>query len=172
MAQNLLAISATPGLQTEIADSTLRPKQILSNATTGILQVVGPAAASTRVMTTPDANFTAARTDAAQTFTGMQMFPDGVASLSGFITLGAGATGTLFTPGSGTGYLVSVCAANGDANTSGVCIAISRYGTSLPVLATLGSHSLTFGDSSGALQITNTTIYSFDYNWRALRLVY
>lgn len=41
-----------------------------SNATTGVIQVVGPAAASTRVMTTPDANFTVARTDAGQTFTG------------------------------------------------------------------------------------------------------
>jgi hypothetical protein len=45
-----------------------------SNATTGILQVAGPGAGTTRVMTTPDANFTAARTDAAQTFTGDQTF--------------------------------------------------------------------------------------------------
>lgn len=43
-----------------------------SNATTGVMQIVGPAAASTRVMTIPDANFTAARTDAAQTFNGTQ----------------------------------------------------------------------------------------------------
>jgi hypothetical protein len=47
---------------------------VISNATSGILQVTGPAAASTRVMTVPDANFTAARTDAAQTFTGVQTF--------------------------------------------------------------------------------------------------
>lgn len=47
---------------------------VKSNATTGVLQVVGPAAAATRVMTVPDANFTAARTDAAQTFTGTQTF--------------------------------------------------------------------------------------------------
>jgi hypothetical protein len=47
---------------------------VKSNATTGVLQVVGPVAASTRVMTTPDANFTIARTDAAQTFTGGQTF--------------------------------------------------------------------------------------------------
>lgn len=45
-----------------------------SNATTGVMQIVGPAAASTRVMTIPDANFTAARTDAGQTFTGVQTF--------------------------------------------------------------------------------------------------
>jgi len=43
-----------------------------SNVTTGVMQIVGPAAAATRVMTIPDANFTAARTDAAQTFTGNQ----------------------------------------------------------------------------------------------------
>lgn len=32
---------------------------VKSNATTGVMQVVGPAAGTTRVMTTPDANFTA-----------------------------------------------------------------------------------------------------------------
>lgn len=47
---------------------------VKSNATTGVLQVAGPAAAATRVMTVPDANFTAARTDAAQSFTGAQTF--------------------------------------------------------------------------------------------------
>lgn len=45
-----------------------------SNATTGVMQIVGPAAAATRVMTIPDANFTVARTDASQTFTGTQIF--------------------------------------------------------------------------------------------------
>lgn len=48
-----------------------------SNATTGVMQIVGPAAAATRVMTIPDANFTAARTDAAQTFTGTQTISSG-----------------------------------------------------------------------------------------------
>ena len=56
----------------KVANNDLRPKQIQSNATSGLMQIVGPAAASTRVMTIPDANFTAARTDAAQTFTGVQ----------------------------------------------------------------------------------------------------
>ena len=50
---------------------------VKSNATTGVLQVVGPVAASTRVMTTPDANFTVARTDAAQTLTGNQTITNG-----------------------------------------------------------------------------------------------
>ena len=60
------------GATVKVANNDLRPKQIQSNATSGVMQVVGPAAASTRVMTVPDANFTAARTDAAQTFTGQQ----------------------------------------------------------------------------------------------------
>lgn len=43
-----------------------------SNSTTGLMQITGPAAGQTRVVTVPDANATMARTDAAQTFTGVQ----------------------------------------------------------------------------------------------------
>ena len=50
---------------------------IKSNSTTGILQITGPAAGSTRVMTVPDANFTVARIDAAQSFTGDQTLATG-----------------------------------------------------------------------------------------------
>jgi hypothetical protein len=69
------------GTTVKVANNDLRPKQIQSNATSGVLQVAGPAAASTRVMTTPDANFTAARTDAGQTFTGAQQI-NGLLSLN------------------------------------------------------------------------------------------
>jgi len=62
------------GATVKVANNDLRPKQIQSNATSGVLQVAGPTAATTRVMTTPDANFTVARTDAAQTFSGAQTF--------------------------------------------------------------------------------------------------
>lgn len=62
------------GSTVKVANNDLRPKQIQSNSTSGVLQITGPAAAATRVMTTPDANFTVARTDAAQTFTGNQTF--------------------------------------------------------------------------------------------------
>ena len=62
------------GSTVKVANNSLRPKQIQSNATSGVLQVAGPAAGATRVMTTPDADFTAARTDAAQTFTGSNTF--------------------------------------------------------------------------------------------------
>lgn len=65
------------GATVKATNNDLRPKQIQSNATSGVLQVVGPAASSTRVMTTPNANFTVARTDAAQSFSGAQTFGDG-----------------------------------------------------------------------------------------------
>jgi len=65
------------GTTVQVANNALRPKQIQSNATSGVLQVAGPAAASTRVMTIPDANFTVARTDATQSFTGDQTLSTG-----------------------------------------------------------------------------------------------
>lgn len=43
-----------------------------SNSTTGLMQITGPAAGQTRVVTIPDANATMARTDAGQSFTGSQ----------------------------------------------------------------------------------------------------
>jgi len=61
----------------KVATNDLTVRNFRANATTGILQVTGPTAASTRVMTTPDANFTAARTDAAQSFTGDQTLSTG-----------------------------------------------------------------------------------------------
>lgn len=58
----------------KVATDDLTVKNVRSNATTGILQIAGPGAGTTRVMTVPNANFTAARTDTAQTFTGTQKF--------------------------------------------------------------------------------------------------
>lgn len=46
----------------------------IRTAVGGLLQISGPTAGSTRTMTVPDADFTAARTDSAQTFTGDQRF--------------------------------------------------------------------------------------------------
>jgi len=48
-----------------------------SNSTTGLMQIAGPAAGQTRVVTIPDANATMARTDAPQTFTGDQTVATG-----------------------------------------------------------------------------------------------
>jgi hypothetical protein len=65
------------GATVKVAVDNLTVQNIRSNATSGILQITGPAAASTRVATVPDANFTAARIDAAQTFVGDQRLSTG-----------------------------------------------------------------------------------------------
>jgi hypothetical protein len=85
------------GATVKVANNDLRPKQIQSNATSGVLQVAGPAAAAIRVMTTPDANFTAARTDAGQTFTGTNTFSSAplVSTLTSDRVVTAGASGIL-----------------------------------------------------------------------------
>lgn len=62
------------GATKKVAVQDLNPQNIKSNTTSGILQVTGPAASTTRVMTVPNANFTAARTDASQTFSDKQTF--------------------------------------------------------------------------------------------------
>jgi len=91
------------GATVKVANNDLRPKQIQSNATSGVLQVAGPGAAATRVMTTPDANFTAARTDAAQSFTGDQTLS------TGNLIIGTSGKGIDFsaTPGTGTSELLN-----------------------------------------------------------------
>jgi hypothetical protein len=82
----------------KVAANDLTVRNVRANATTGILQVTGPTAASTRVMTTPDANFTVARTDAAQSFTGDQTLS------TGNLVIGTSGKGIDFsaTPGPGT----------------------------------------------------------------------
>jgi hypothetical protein len=84
-----------------VATDDLTVKNVRSNATNGILQIAGPAAAATRVMTTPDANFTAARIDAAQSFTGDQTLS------TGNLVIGTSGKGIDFsaTPGTGTSEL-------------------------------------------------------------------
>lgn len=91
------------GATVKVANNDLRPKQIQSNATSGVLQVAGPTAAATRVMTTPDANFTVARTDAAQSFTGNQTLS------TGNLIIGTSGQGIDFsaTPGTGTSELLA-----------------------------------------------------------------
>jgi hypothetical protein len=91
------------GVTKQVANNDLRPKQIQSNATSGVLQITGPASATTRIMTTPDANFTAARIDAAQSFTGDQTLA------TGNLVIGTSGKGIDFsaTPGTGTSELLS-----------------------------------------------------------------
>jgi hypothetical protein len=81
----------------KVATDNLTVKNVRSNATTGILQVAGPGASTTRIMTVPDANFTAARTDAAQSFTGDQTLS------TGNLIIGTSGKGIDFSATSGTG---------------------------------------------------------------------
>jgi len=102
----------------KVANNDLRPKQIQSNATSGVHQIVGPAAGTTRVMTVPDANFTAARTDAAQSFTGTQTFNNDVNT--GTLTSTVNQNGVTFTSvfnsnnasGNGAGFQTGKSAAD------------------------------------------------------------
>jgi hypothetical protein len=91
------------GATKKVSTDDLTVKNVRSNATNGVLQIAGPAAASTRVMTTPDANFTAARTDAAQSFTGDQTLS------TGNLVIGTSGKGIDFsaTPGTGTSELLA-----------------------------------------------------------------
>lgn len=64
---------------------------LLSNSSTGLMQITGPGAGTTRVVTIPNANSTMARTDAAQSFTGDQTLA------TGNIIQGTAAKGVNFT---------------------------------------------------------------------------
>lgn len=81
----------------KVAANDLTVRNVRANATTGILQVTGPTAASTRIMTVPDANFTVARTDAANSFTANQTLADGN------LVIGTAGKGIDFSATSGTG---------------------------------------------------------------------
>jgi hypothetical protein len=70
----ITSTGSAPQWTAQSALSVGTASNLKSNATTGVMQITGPAAASTRVMTIPDANYTVARTDATQTFTGTQRF--------------------------------------------------------------------------------------------------
>lgn len=116
------------GATVKVSTNDLTVKNLRSNATTGILQVAGPADASTRTMTVPDANFTAARTDAAQTFTGTQTFAGtkhssvGVGNPSGnsyFLNFAKVATNV---GGSAAAVFTVVCAATNSAWTPGFAV--------------------------------------------------
>ena len=96
------------GTTVKVTNNDLRPKQIQSNATSGVLQVVGPAAAQTRVMTVPDANFTAARTDAGQTFKSTQIINDAA----------------------GTNYLAKFQNTSATGNVTGIDISLESTGNS------------------------------------------
>ena len=151
------------GATVKVATNDLTVRNFRANATTGILQVTGPAAASTRVMTVPDANFTAARIDAAQSFTGDQTLS------TGNLVIGTSGKGIDFsaTPGTGTSELLAdyeegiwtpafTFATPGDvAITYGVQIGTyTKVGRMITVAFRITTSAFTWTTASGALQIT------------------
>ena len=122
------------GSTKKVATDDLTVKNVRSNASTGILQITGPAAAATRTMTVPNANFTAARTDAAQTFTGVQTFSSdlvvngiavgkGGSSIASNTAVGVSALAANTTGTFNTAVGVSALAAN---NAAGYNVAVGR----------------------------------------------
>jgi hypothetical protein len=87
----LTSSGSAPQWTAQSALSVGTAANLLSNASTGVMQITGPGTGTTRVMTIPNANFTAARTDAGQTFTGNQVISAGtldVSSASAGVTIG------------------------------------------------------------------------------------
>ena len=83
----------------KVAVDDLTVKNVRSNASTGVLQIAGPGAGTTRTMTVPNANFTAARTDAGQSFNGINSFLSGATVVQAGVNYGGSAN---FVSGSGT----------------------------------------------------------------------
>jgi hypothetical protein len=144
----------------KVATNDLTVKNVRSNATTGILQIAGPTAGNTRTMTTPDANFTAARTDAANSFTGDQTLS------TGNLIQGTAAKGINFTantPAAGStsrllnwyeegAYTPTVAATSGTLTSYTVAAAYTRIGRTVTVVANVTVTNA--GTGAGALTIT------------------
>jgi hypothetical protein len=144
----------------KVATDDLTVKNIRSNATTGILQVTGPAASSTRTMTVPNANFTAARTDAAQSFTGNQTLG------TGNLIQGTAAKGVDFSANSAAAgmtsqllnwyeegaYTPTVAATSGTITSYTVTAAYTRVGRQVTVVANVTVTNA--GTGAGAITIT------------------
>ena len=79
------------GATKKVTINDLSVRNYRANATTGVMQITGPAAAAIRIMTVPDADWTAARTDTGQTFTGLNTFTYSAAGYSLSVTNTQGA---------------------------------------------------------------------------------
>lgn len=158
------------GTTDKVAVQDLNPQNLKSNATTGRMQIIGPGAGSTSVMTIPNANFTAARTDSAQTFSGIQTFSYNTSDYTVKIlnTLGASTGHGLyvqtrwntannyiarFATNSGSTNVLTVEGNNNVTVDSGNLI----IGTSGKGITTGGSFALGFGTNGSTSQATIDT---------------
>jgi hypothetical protein len=132
-----------------------------SSTTTGLMQITGPIAGQTRTMTIPDADFTAARTDAAQSFTGNQTLTDGnliVASGKGIDFSATAGTGTseLFNDYE-EGTWTPVIAGTGPAGTYELASILGTYtkvGRQVTVHCNLTTGAAVTGGGAGSLIVT------------------
>jgi hypothetical protein len=140
------------GSTKKVATDDLTVKNVRSNATTGILQVAGPGAGTTRVMTTPDANFTAARTDAAQSFTGNQTFQTITNSTGVFNNVGTAQTIAIAT--GQAGFIVVTGVQGGVGASSWTVPFVNRLGTTAvsasPTKAVVTADPISTVTASGA----------------------
>lgn len=113
----------------------------ISTAVGGLLRVTGPSAGATRTMTVPDANFTVARTDSGQTFTGNQ-------NVAGFVR-----TTTAVASGYGTGAGGAVTQDTDKTTT----VVLNK-----PCGQITTSNALLAANSSVNFQVTNSLISSSD----------
>lgn len=166
----------------KVANNDLRPKQIQSIATSGVLRVLGPSDSSARVMITPDEDFTVARTDAAQTFSAKQTVN---ASVNGDVItnlVNTSATGYgLRTSGgaSGGGYAASInaydntelfqVAGNGDTalRTGNLVIGTSGKGIDFSATAGTGTSELLADYEEGTWTPAITGLSSGTINYKA-----
>jgi hypothetical protein len=143
-----------------IAVANFAAGAVKSNATTGIMQIVGPAAGEIRVATIPNTNFTVAQKDAAQTLTGNQTISNGNIVVSSGYGIDFSATA-----GTGTSELLTdyeegtwTASIRGQAIAGTYEIALNRcYYTKIGRLVTLQGYiemaSAITGGGSGYLQI-------------------
>jgi hypothetical protein len=155
------------GVTKKVATDDLTVKNVRSNATNGILQVVGPAAAATRIMTTPDANFTAARIDAGQTFTGVNTFtsPKIITDISDTngnellkVTATASAVNEITVANAATGNNPVLSATGSDTN---IGITLTPKGTGNAVLT---SGNLVIGTSGKGINTASAIPATFNIN--------
>lgn len=136
------------GVTRKLSIDNLIPKQVRSSATTGLLQVSGPGAGTTRTMTTPDANFTVARTDAAQTFTGVQTMtdPNLISSINAqtgvTYTLAAADIGKVVTLSNGSAITLTIDTNTNVPITTGSSVTLVQYGAGQVTVAGAGGVTL------------------------------
>tara|TARA_R110000868_G_scaffold32893_1_gene119722 strand:+ start:226 stop:828 length:603 start_codon:yes stop_codon:yes gene_type:complete len=95
--------------------------QIISSITGGLIQFTGPASGSTRIITVPNADATMARTDAAQTFAGIQTMSTYGAGISTFSSAGVISS----TATAGLGSVVLTAESSFTASTTGLTAVVT-----------------------------------------------